>query len=216
MAAAVVAMLVWHAAESLRIRPDYLAYFNQLAGGPAAGYQHLADSSLDWGQDLPALKDWLDAQGLNRPEGVYLSYFGTARPEYYGVKATRLAGFLDRHAPEPPVPLGGGVYCISATVLDVIGRVFYTPPQEGAYQDAFKSLVAFARASEDERAFAALTRQTGEQYWRDVFTAYDRLRTGRLVAFLRHRQPDAMVGYSILIYRLSDRDVDVAINGPVP
>ena len=49
--------------ESVAIRPNYLAYFNQLAGGPSQGYKHLADSSLDWGQDLPALKQWLDWRG---------------------------------------------------------------------------------------------------------------------------------------------------------
>ena len=93
--AATIALLAWHVMESAAIRPNYLAYFNQLAGGPSRGYTHLADSSLDWGQDLPALKRWLDAQGLQQPDhgGVYLSYFGTARPEYYGIRATTLAGF---------------------------------------------------------------------------------------------------------------------------
>ena len=48
--------LGWQLIESCSIRPDYLAYFNQIAGGPRNGYKHLVDSSLDWGQDLPALK----------------------------------------------------------------------------------------------------------------------------------------------------------------
>src|SRR5262249_51727095 len=54
-AVAVVLLLVWHAGESLAIAPHYLAYFNELAGGPSQGYRHLVDSSLDWGQDLPGL-----------------------------------------------------------------------------------------------------------------------------------------------------------------
>jgi hypothetical protein len=200
------------------VRPNYLAYFNQLASGPADGYKHLADSSLDWGQDLPALKQWLDSQGLQQAgaNGVYLSYFGTARPEYYGIRATPLAGFIDRRPPQPPVPLGGGVYCVSATVLDVISRMFYKPEYETDYQAAVKNLAIFARASEDEHAWSALMRQTGEQYWRDLFAQFDQLRTGRLVAFLRRRQPDATIGYSILIYRVSDGDVSSALNGPAP
>ena len=162
---ATVAMLAWHVAESVTIRPDYLAYFNQLAGGPSEGYKHLADSSLDWGQDLPALKQWLDREGLQRPGAgnVYLSYFGTARPDYYGIKAIPLAGFLDRRPPQPPDPLGGGVYCISATVLDVVGPSFYKPEDESNYQAALQNLIAFARASENEAAWSALLRQTGEQ-----------------------------------------------------
>ena len=118
---ATLALLAWHVAESVTIRPDYLAYFNQLAGGPSRGLQHLADSSLDWGQDLPGTEAVARRRGAAAPgaSAVYLSYFGTARPEYYGIQATPLAGFIDRRPPQPPVPLGGGVYCISATVLDV-------------------------------------------------------------------------------------------------
>jgi hypothetical protein len=160
------------------------AYFNQLAGGPSQGYLHLADSSLDWGQDLPALKQWLDRDGLQRGGGnVYLSYFGTARPEYYGIQATPLAGFIDRRPPAPPVPLGGGVYCVSATMLDVVSRLFYKPEYETNYQAAVKNATVFARASQDEQAMSSLMRDTGEEYWRQLFGDLDQLRTGRLLAF---------------------------------
>jgi hypothetical protein len=217
MAIATLVVLAWHVAESITIRPDYLAYFNQLAGGPSEGYKHLADSSLDWGQDLPALKQWLDRERLQQPGGnVYLSYFGTARPDYYGIKAIPLAGFIDRRPPQPPDPLGGGVYCVSATILDVIGPSFYKVEDESNYQAALRNLIAFARASENEQTWSALLRQTGEQYWHDLFKQFDQLRTGRLMAFLRTRQPDALVGYSILIYRLTDADVALAVNGPTP
>jgi hypothetical protein len=148
--------------------------------------------------------------------GVYLSYFGTARPEYHGIQATRLAGFIDRRPPEPPAPLGGGVYCVSATVLNVTSRLFYKPEDEPDYQAALKNLAILARASETEQAWAAVMRQTGEQYWHDLFTRFDQLRTGRLMGFLRGREPDAMAGYSILIYRLTDAEVTAALNGPPP
>jgi len=213
---ATIGLLAWHVAESVAISPSYLAYFNRLAGGPAQGYKHLADSSLDWGQDLPALKQWLDREGLPGASKVYLSYFGTARPEYYGVQATLLPGFIDRRPPQQPVPLGAGVYCISATVLDVLGNMFYKPEYEGNYQAALENMNAFARASASEEAWSALMRQTGDQYWRQLFVQFDQLRTGRLVAYLRRRQPDAMVGYSILIYRLTDADVAEALLNPVP
>ncbi|HET7216750.1 MAG TPA: hypothetical protein VFJ02_01820 [Vicinamibacterales bacterium] len=214
---ATMVLLAWHVGESVMIRPDYLAYFNQFAGGPSQGFKHLADSSLDWGQDLPALKRWLDTERLQQPgAAVYLSYFGTARPEYYGIQATPLAGFIDRRPPQPPVALGGGVYCVSATVLDVISRMFYGPEHESNYQAALKNLTILAAASGNEESMAALRRQTGDAYWQQLFVQYDQLRTGRLAAFLRRREPDAMVGYSILIYRLSDADVVQAVTGPAP
>ena len=63
--------------------PYYLAYFNELAGGPANGYNFLVDSDLDWGQDLKTMSSWLKKRG-NPP--VVFSYFGAARPEYYGLR----------------------------------------------------------------------------------------------------------------------------------
>jgi tetratricopeptide (TPR) repeat protein len=42
---------LWQAAESVRINPDYLAYFNEIAGGPGGGSRYLIDSNIDWGQD---------------------------------------------------------------------------------------------------------------------------------------------------------------------
>ncbi|MDO8734903.1 MAG: tetratricopeptide repeat protein, partial [Elusimicrobiota bacterium] len=44
-------LLGWFAVESILIHPHYIAYFNQLIGGPKNGYKYLADSNIDWGQD---------------------------------------------------------------------------------------------------------------------------------------------------------------------
>jgi len=79
---ALAGLLVWYVAGTLRASPHYLAYFNDLVGGPENGYKYLLDSNLDWGQDLPGLARFLDANG--RPE-VVLSYFGTASPRTYGI-----------------------------------------------------------------------------------------------------------------------------------
>ena len=81
-AAAAVLVLSW-GWLLLRTHPYYLAYFNELAGGPANGSKLLADSNLDWGQDIKTAAAWLKGRG-NPP--VILSYFGTARPESYGIK----------------------------------------------------------------------------------------------------------------------------------
>src|SRR5205085_12194986 len=55
MAIFVGTMLSWQIAESAFVRPNYLAYFNEIAGGAKNGYKHLIDSSLDWGKDLLTL-----------------------------------------------------------------------------------------------------------------------------------------------------------------
>jgi 4-amino-4-deoxy-L-arabinose transferase-like glycosyltransferase len=53
------AMLVWFAGSSLWCHPDYLAYTNELAG--SAPEKVLADSDLDWGQDMKRLSARLRA-----------------------------------------------------------------------------------------------------------------------------------------------------------
>jgi hypothetical protein len=73
-----------------RANPHELTFFNELVGGPVGGAKYLADSNLDWGQGLPALKQWMDASGV---ETVYLGYFGTDRPEAHGIRYQHLPGY---------------------------------------------------------------------------------------------------------------------------
>ncbi len=65
---------------SIAIHPDYLAYFNLLAGERPE--RVLVDSDLDWGQDLDRLARVL--KGLGAPE-VSLCYFGSADLSRHGL-----------------------------------------------------------------------------------------------------------------------------------
>jgi hypothetical protein len=49
--AAVSVLVLWLGIASASIHPHYLAYFNEIAGGPQGGSRWLIDSNLDWGQD---------------------------------------------------------------------------------------------------------------------------------------------------------------------
>ncbi len=67
---AVLALLLcWHVVESVAAHPDYLAYFNQIARGREGEY--LADSNLDWGQDLARLAQFVEERGIERIFVVY-------------------------------------------------------------------------------------------------------------------------------------------------
>jgi hypothetical protein len=190
------------AAANLRAYQHYLAFFNVLIPRDQA-YRCLIDSNLDWGQDLPGLKRWLDssqAAALDVP--VYLSYFGTGSPEYYGIEATRLP--INNSAADHAA-LKGGLYCISATNLQA---VYLAAPGRWniSYERDYQELVDLLRRSEDgkqDEAELALTR-----------SGLAELQLARLLAFLRQREPDHQIGYSILIYRLTDADVHEALTGP--
>lgn len=58
-------------ADTLAVYPHSLAYFNQSAGGPINGHQHLIHSNLDWGQDLWLVQDWMESEGIS-PTSVRL------------------------------------------------------------------------------------------------------------------------------------------------
>jgi hypothetical protein len=92
--------LVLTAVSSLRIAPHQLAYFNEFVGGPEQGYRYLSDSNLDWGQDLKGVKDYMDKENLPI---IYLSYFGTAPPSYYGIRYQYVPGTWPLEWPPPAV-----------------------------------------------------------------------------------------------------------------
>ncbi len=62
--AAVVGLLVWCAVEFVAIWPDHLPYFNQVAGGWRGGVHWLDDSSVDWGENVQALRRYADERSL--------------------------------------------------------------------------------------------------------------------------------------------------------
>ncbi len=97
-------LLLWYAGSAAWIFPHHLAYFNEAAGGPANGYKLLNDSNLDWGQDLPLLKQWQDETGSGP---LRLLYAWNGRPENYGIEHVRVT---PKDWYEKPAP---GTYVVS-------------------------------------------------------------------------------------------------------
>lgn len=89
------ACCVWLVAAAAGIYPDHLSYFNEAAcllsepsrlgpdGGTRCGPYWLDDSNVDWGQGLLQLKVWLRDHPAQGP--VLLAYFGSIRPQQYGL-----------------------------------------------------------------------------------------------------------------------------------
>lgn len=198
----VVVLVAWFVAESLWVRPRYLSYFNPLAGGPANGYRHLVDSNVDVGQDLIALREWIDAtaatQGKREP--VYLSFFGPADPVAHGIQARRFGdnGFDARHR-SYPAPVHGGLFCISVTLFQ--GLYTLTPgPWTQEREALYQRLVGIAT--------------TRTPTVREGITL-EHLQFARLRNVLATRPPDARVGDSILVFRLREDEVGRALYAPL-
>jgi 4-amino-4-deoxy-L-arabinose transferase-like glycosyltransferase len=68
----------------IRAHPDYLAYFNPVAGAHPEAV--LSDSNLDWGQDLFRLAAMQHERGI---DSLRLAYFGSADPAAAGVRGAR-------------------------------------------------------------------------------------------------------------------------------
>jgi hypothetical protein len=108
-----VLLVGWQLAASARAHPDYLAYFNELAGRHPE--RILIDSDLDDGQDLKRLADTLRARRI--PE-VSLAYAGSATAAEHGLPPI--------HWLEPHRPVSGWVaaslYSIKLGSLDRPGH----------------------------------------------------------------------------------------------
>jgi hypothetical protein len=213
-----LASLAAFAIDSAATFPNYLAYFNPLVGGPTQGYRHLVDSSVDWGMDLPELARWLARFNPGNREPLFLAYFGTDSPAHRHIVCRQLPSFFDWRLPEPMYPLRPGLYAISATLVQSV----YTDPlgpwctvAEQRYRAIRREFAAYEQARRVARDRAAFLRQYPDNVWAKEYAAFEKLRFGRLCAWLRHHgAPIATIGNSILVWRLDEAELRAALFGP--
>ena len=123
------------------VYPHFLAYFNELTGGPDKGYLYVVDSNLDWGQDLKRLSRWVKENNI---EKIHLDYFGWSDPVYYlGTKFQWLTAGQYRNAQDFINQTGGGYLAVSAT--------FYMGSRENpatsyAWLDSFKPVAVIGNS----------------------------------------------------------------------
>jgi len=108
--AIVTLLCVAQAIIAIQVYPNYLAYYNALAGGSENGYKIAVDSNTDWGQDLKRLVAWTDQNNIRN---IYVDYFGGADAKYYlGSKFE--SWWCDRSPDDLPY---GSYLAVSATFL---------------------------------------------------------------------------------------------------
>ncbi len=123
-------LLLWYLVETISIAPQFIAYFNQLAGGPANGYKYVVDSNLDWGQDLKRLANFVEK---NHIRNIKIDYFGWANPAYY------MKGKAHYWSSYKGEPKDGGYLAVSLTFLQgAKGKLW--PGQKRKPEDEYRWL----------------------------------------------------------------------------
>ena len=77
-------LVVFHIISAMAIFPAEMAYANEAWGGTANTHKYLSDSSVDWAQQLPHVKQWVDAHPGEECWFAYSAY-PDLRPQAYGI-----------------------------------------------------------------------------------------------------------------------------------
>lgn len=102
-----ILLLLWQVYGAVAIHPNEISYFNEFAGGPRKGYRFLADSNVDWGQNVEDLRSYSSRQPLLiKPFAI--------DPALYGIRYAS----MNENVLATPVP---GTYILSAHHL-AVGR----------------------------------------------------------------------------------------------
>jgi hypothetical protein len=83
-------LLAWQVATTLHVAPgSYMAYANEAWGGPTQTHRYLSDANVDWGQQLKAVKRYVDQRGI---KDCWMVYFADTaiEPADYGIPCKRL------------------------------------------------------------------------------------------------------------------------------
>ncbi len=89
--------------------PNYMAYANEAWGGPSQTYRYLTDSNTDWGQQLKAVKTYVDQHNIHE---CWFAYFVSPfiLPSDYGIPCKLLptadTGWAGMEIEVPPVVHG--------------------------------------------------------------------------------------------------------------
>jgi 4-amino-4-deoxy-L-arabinose transferase-like glycosyltransferase len=77
-------LVACHVVSAMAVFPAEMAYGNEAWGGAADTHKYLSDSSVDWAQQLPHVKQWVDAHPGEECWFAYSAY-PELRPQAYGI-----------------------------------------------------------------------------------------------------------------------------------
>lgn len=206
---AIILLLLWLGVTCVRQSPDYLAYFNEFAGGSKNGYKHLIDSNLDWGQDLPLLAKYLSEKG--NPE-IWLQYFGTGSPSSYGIYFQPIVNPYGQPQATDVLlpPLSGGFYIISITHLFggyILDNPYQYPTDPDQWVALHRKVSLYHKVLLERKSQRLYESIYGSPPTKEELI---RLRGFQGLALLKHlkqRDPGDRIGYTMFVYQLTDEEL---------
>ena len=191
LAVTLAALLV---VETLSAFPNHLGFFNRLSGGAARGRAWLADSNLDWGQDLLRLRDYCRERRIDE---IHLA----VHPSTPMPKSFRPAFVLAASPGSRLSPLTPGTYVVSVNTLlglwePMVRDETWSDP--GFLENARRAL-GWASSPPEAGVPARLLARAREDA--------EVLHHARLVNRLRSRPEDGRIGTSLLVFELTADDL---------
>mmetsp|Transcript_21709 Transcript_21709/g.71814 ORF Transcript_21709/g.71814 Transcript_21709/m.71814 type:complete len:719 (-) Transcript_21709:63-2219(-) len=235
----IVAATMAVSAEVLSSFPYFIPFFNRLAGGPQLGFGHLVDSSLDWGQGLPALKTFMteeterirsNATSEQRPV-FYVSYFGLGNPPSHGISSnsnfsvyhlhSSVSGVSrPRHIQEVNVLLFPGYFCIGASMLQPVYNSHapgnWNAHYELVYRRQARFLIRLLTVSEHLRTQLVTGQVQVLHDMPKMLSWIDGFRLARLCSFFREMKPHAQPSYAFNVYKIDAKTLTRFLFGPAP
>jgi len=86
--AVLIALFAWQVWSGVSAFPNYIPFFNELAGGPGRGVDILDDSNIDWGQALKEAAVYVKKNGIE--DVLICSFSPFDNPPYYGLPSNLL------------------------------------------------------------------------------------------------------------------------------
>jgi 4-amino-4-deoxy-L-arabinose transferase-like glycosyltransferase len=105
----VAVLLAAHVVSSAKAYPYYMAYSNEMWGGPEDTYKYLTDSNTDWAQQLIEVRQYLERRGVKE---CWFVYFAQPLIDFkgYGIPCRPLPAFdsisVDAVYDVPPIIRG--------------------------------------------------------------------------------------------------------------
>ena len=112
--------------------PNYISYYNSLAGGSDNGYKIATDSNFDWGQDAKKLIKWVDDNNIQK---IYVDIEGNIPLQWYMGDAYR-----ELNLKKYPYPESGAYIATAISKYEIKGYDF---PMENLVQKIGNTILIF-------------------------------------------------------------------------